>query len=162
MGWCYWRCERGSYLDKPSYLAQGITKPLPKKEVPPTMEWNLWIGPAPMRPYNPNYAPFKWRGWWDFGCGAIGDMACHIMDPAFWALKLYEAPNYTVEVIQQEGMNEQTAPNKSIIKYQFPARGSMPPVDVYWYDGKLLPPRPADIPADEKLGDGDNGHVCRN
>ncbi len=138
---------------------QGITKPLPKKEVPPTMEWNLWIGPAPMRPYNPNYAPFKWRGWWDFGCGAIGDMACHIMDPAFWALKLYEAPNYTVEVIQQEGMNEQTAPNKSIIKYQFPARGSMPPVDVYWYDGKLLPPRPADIPADEKLGDGDNGSL---
>ncbi len=138
---------------------QGITKPLPKREIPPTMDWDLWIGPAPKRDYNPGYAPFKWRGWWDFGCGAIGDMACHIMDPAFWALKLYEAPKYTVEVLQEEGMNKQTAPKKSIIKYQFPARGDMPPVDVYWYDGGLLPKRPEGISADEKLGDGDNGSL---
>lgn len=138
---------------------QGITKPLRKQEVPPTLDWDLWIGPAPMRDYNPGYCPFKWRGWWDFGCGAIGDMACHIMDPAFWALKLYEAPKYTVEVVTQEGMNKQTAPKKSIIKYEFPARGEMPPVTIYWYDGGLLPPRPADIPKEEKLGDGDNGSL---
>ena len=136
---------------------QGISEPLKERKVPETMDWDLWIGTAPMRPYNPGYAPFKWRGWWDFGCGAIGDMACHIMDPTFWALKLIDADHYSVEVITQEGMNPQTAPNKSIIKYQFPARADMGPVDVYWYDGELLPPRPEGVPAEEQLGDGDNG-----
>ncbi len=137
---------------------QGIDRELREKEVPETMDWDLWIGTAPMRPYNPGYAPFKWRGWWDFGCGAIGDMACHIMDPAFWSLKLIEAPNYTCEVLMEEKMNKQTAPAKSTIKFQFPARGDMPPVDIYWYDGKgNLPERPKEIPADVKLGDGDNG-----
>jgi predicted dehydrogenase len=138
---------------------QGIADPLPEQPVPDTMDWEVWIGTAPMRAYNPGYAPFKWRGWWDFGCGAIGDMACHIMDPAYWALKLYEAKSFTVEVVQQEGMTKQCFPNKSIIKYTFPARGDMPPVEVYWYDGGLLPPRPEGIPNNEKLGDGDNGSL---
>ena len=138
---------------------QGISKPYKEEKVPETMEWDLWIGSAPERPYNHKYAPFNWRGWWDFGCGAIGDMACHIMDPAFWSLKLYEAPAYTVEVLEQEGMNEETAPKKCIIKYQFPARGSMPPVDVYWYDGGIMPKRPDGVPESQKMGDGDNGSL---
>jgi predicted dehydrogenase len=139
---------------------QGITKPFPKEAVPDTMDWDLWLGTAPMRDYNHKYAPFNWRGWWDFGCGAIGDMACHIMDPAFWSLKLGEASSYTVEVVEEKRMNDQTGPIRSTIKYQFPARAGMPPVDVYWYDGKgNLPPRPADVPADAKLGDGDNGSL---
>ena len=138
---------------------QGITEPLAEEPIPETMDWDLWIGPAPMRPYNSGYAPFNWRGWWDFGCGAIGDMACHIMDPAFWALKLIEADHYSVEVVQQDGMNKQTAPNSSIIKFQFPARGEMMPVEVYWYDGGLQPPRPEGVPEDEKLGDGNNGSL---
>jgi len=145
---------------------QGIEKPLAEKPVPETMDWDLWIGSAPFRPYNPGYAPFKWRGWWDFGCGAIGDMACHIMDPAFWSLKLGEAPRYTVEVLEQNGMNKQTAPKKSIIKYEFPERGDantpggrMGPVVVYWYDGGRMPKRPEGVPENQKLGDGDNGSL---
>ncbi len=138
---------------------QGIPAPLPEEPIPAAMDWDLWIGTAPMRPYNKGYAPFNWRGWWDFGCGAIGDMACHISDPTFWALKLIEAKSYTVEVLQQDGLNTQTAPNKSIIKYTFPARAGMPPVDVYWYDGGLLPKRPQGVPEGEKLGDGDNGSL---
>ena len=138
---------------------QGIAAPLEKKEIPATMDWDLWLGTAANRDYNPGYAPFKWRGWWDFGCGAVGDMACHIMDPTFWGLKLYEAKTFSVEVISQEGMTAQCPPKKSVIKYQFPARGDMPPVEVYWYDGGNLPPRPEAIPADEKLGEGDNGSL---
>jgi predicted dehydrogenase len=134
---------------------QGIDKPLEAQPVPETMDWDLWIGTAPMRDYNKGYAPFNWRGWWDYGCGAIGDMACHIMDPAFWSLKLIEAKTYTVEVVQQEGMNPQTAPTKSIVKFEFPERAGMPPVTVYWYDGGLKPERPADIPEGQKIGDAD-------
>lgn len=138
---------------------QGIEQPYAEEPIPDTMAWDLWIGTAPVRPYNPEYAPFKWRGWWDFGCGAIGDMACHIMDPAFWSLKLYEAPSFSVEVLQQEGMTKETPPKKSVIKYQFPARGSMPAVDVYWYDGGIMPKRPEGVPAEQKMGDGDNGSL---
>ncbi len=137
---------------------QGIAAPLPQQPVPDTMDWDLWISTAPMRPYNEGYAPFKWRGWWDFGCGAVGDMACHIVDPAFWALKLGDAATFTCEVVMQEGMTPQCPPNKSIIKYTFPARADMPPCEFYWYDGEgNLPKRPEGVPADEKLGDGDNG-----
>ena len=138
---------------------QGIAEPLPQEPVPDTMAWDTWIGPAPMRAYNSGYAPFKWRGWWDFGCGAIGDMACHIMDPAFWSLKLSEAEAFSCEVVKQDGMNPQTAPNSSTIRFEFPARGAMPPVTVYWHDGGNKPPRPEAIPENQKLGDGDNGSL---
>ena len=138
---------------------QGIPEALPAQDVPADMAWDLWIGAAPMRAYNKGYAPFNWRGWWDFGCGAIGDMACHIMDPAFWSLKLIEAKEFTVQAIYEDGMNSQTAPNASVIKYEFPARADMKPVTLYWYDGKKLPERPADIPASEQLGEGDNGSL---
>lgn len=138
---------------------QGIPDPLPEEPVPPTLEYDLWIGTAPMRPYNKGYVPWNWRAWWDFGCGAIGDMACHIMDPAFWSLKLFEAQSYTVQVMQQDGMNSQTGPNRSTIKYQFPARGDMPAVTVYWRDGGNMPPRPADVPENQKLGEDDNGSL---
>jgi predicted dehydrogenase len=138
---------------------QAVPEALPSQAVPADMQWDLWLSVAPWRAYNADYAPFNWRGWWDFGAGALGDMGCHIMDPANWALKLQDAPSFSVEVVQQEGNNLQTFPSKSIIKYTFPARADMGPVDVYWYDGGLLPERPADIPADLKLGDGDNGSL---
>jgi predicted dehydrogenase len=136
---------------------QGIDKPLPEQKVPEHIDWNLWVGPAPMRPYNEKYAPFNWRGWYDFGCGALGDMACHILDAANWALKL-EAP-ISVECVNIEKKNDQTYPTKSILKFEFPARGSMPPVVLYWYEGGLKPPQQAGIPADARLGDGDNGSL---
>ena len=126
--------------------AQGMAENPPEQPVPPTLDWDLWIGSAPMRPYNKAYVPWVWRGWWDFGCGAIGDMACHIMDPAFWSLKLYEAQSYSVEVVNQEGMTAVSPPLKSVIKYEFPARGDMAPVTVYWHDGGNQPARPKAFP----------------
>jgi len=138
---------------------QGMTEVPSEQPVPETLDWDIWLGAGAMRPYNEAYLPFNWRGWWDFGCGAIGDMACHIMDPAFWSLKLYEAASYTVEVVSQEGMTPLSPPLKSVIKYEFPARGSMPPAKVFWYDGGNLPQRPEAIPADQNLGDGDNGSL---
>jgi len=130
---------------------------LPKEPVPNTFDWDTWLGPAPFRPFNSGYAPFKWRGWWDFGCGALGDMACHILDPANWALQLRYPTS--VECLKQEGKSDQTYPTKSIIRYEFPARGSMPPVTIYWYDGGELPPCPKGIGENVKLGDGDNGSL---
>lgn len=138
---------------------QGMAQAPAEQPVPSTLDWDLWLGTAAVRPYNKAYMPFVWRGWWDFGCGAIGDMACHIMDPAFWALKLYEAESYTVEVVSQEGLTPLSAPLKSVIRYEFPARGDMAPVTVYWHDGGELPPRPEGIPEGQKLGDGDNGSL---
>lgn len=137
-----------------------MTKPLPEEPVPATLDWDLWVGPAPMRPYNHGYVPHDWRGWWDFGCGALGDMGCHIMDGPFWSLDLSEPES--VECIRLEGKNDQTGPTKCITKYEFPARHNkfankqMSPVDVYWYEGGLQPERPEGIPEGERLGDGDN------
>ena len=99
---------------------------------PSTLDWQQWLGPAMERPYNSAYLPFVWRGWWDFGTGAIGDMACHLMDPVFWALKL----TYPIAVeAQSEGATTDSPPLWSIIHYDFPKRGDLPPVRVTWYDG---------------------------
>jgi predicted dehydrogenase len=130
---------------------QGIGRPAGTPAVPKDMNWDLWIGPAPMRPFNPAYHPFKWRGFWDFGTGALGDMGCHIIDTTFWALEL-DAPS-TVEA-ESSGANDETAPNRSIVRWEFPARGSRPSVKLTWYDGGKQPARElTELPADQKLGD---------
>ncbi len=140
---------------------QGVPNALPEQPVPDTLDWDLWLGAAPARAYNPGYVPRKWRGWWDFGCGSLGDMGCHIMDPAFWALDLTEPAS--VECIHAEGANDQTTPAKAIVKYEFPARKNrfskkkMGPVNLFWYESGLLPKRPEGVPEDEVLGEGDNG-----
>jgi predicted dehydrogenase len=119
--------------------------------VPKHLDWDLWLGPAPERPYHPAYHPFKWRGFWDFGTGALGDMGCHIIDAAFWALDL-GAP-LTVEA-ESSGLNTETAPNWSIVRYDFPKRGRKPPVRLTWYDGGKLPPRELfELGPDQKLQD---------
>jgi predicted dehydrogenase len=145
--------EAHIWTDRPIW-PQAIPRPAEKQDCPDTMDWDLWLGTAPKRPYNRCYAPFKWRGWWDFGCGALGDMACHIMDPAYTSLKL-EYP-VSIEAVEQ-GNNDETFPAWSIITYQFPARGDMPPVKLVWYDGGKQPTRPEGVTPDEKLGDGENG-----
>ena len=137
----------------------GPKTPPAGEPVPPSLDWDLWIGTAPMREYCSLYAPFKWRGWWDFGCGGLGDMACHIMDPAFFALKLGEAKTFTVEPVRQDEANEQTYPSNVVIKYRFPARADMGPVDVFWYENGQRPPRPEGIPEGQRLGDEDNGSL---
>lgn len=145
---------------------QGIDRPEETPPVPDTLDWDLWLGPAPYRPYHPAYLPFNWRAWLDFGTGALGDMGCHIMDPAFWALKLkypvsVEASHsYDVREMWKRWENKETYPRASIVRYKFPARGDMPPVKLTWYDGGMLPPTPEDLEPGrllEKLGTEDSG-----
>jgi predicted dehydrogenase len=155
--------EAHVWTHRPVWANQGRADRLPPQVQPENMDWDRWIGSAPWRPYNVGYAPHDWRAWLDFGGGSLGDMACHIMDPVYMCLKLVEASDYTVEVVMQEGRNEETFPLTTTIKYSFPARGDMAPVDVYWYDGHWgegeerkynRPERPEGVPADQELGDG--------
>ena len=127
---------------------QGVQRPKEGEPVPETLDWNLWLGPAKWRPYHSAYVPFTWRGWWDFGCGAMGDMAVHNADPAFFALDL-DAP-VAVEA-ENSPINDETFPKWSIITYYFPAKGSRPPVKLIWYDGGKLPPRPPELEEGLKL-----------
>ena len=140
--------EVHAWTDRPIW-PQGIKRPADTPPIPKNIDWDLWIGSAPMRPYHPAYHPFKWRGWWDFGTGALGDMGCHIIDAAFWSLQLGYPE--TVEA-ESSPVNNETAPNWSIVRYQFPARGELPPVKLTWYDGGKLPAGELlDLAADEKF-----------
>ncbi len=129
---------------------QGKDRPAGSDPVPNYLHWDLWLGPAPERPFIANkfdkngkeiekiYHPFAWRGWWDFGTGALGDMACHILDASFWALDL-KYPT-AVEVLAGEPRKPDNGPMWEIIQYDFPARGEMPALKLTWYDGKKKPP----------------------
>ncbi len=130
---------------------QGVSALPPEEAAPETMDWDSWLGISSQRPFSTAYAPFKWRGWYDFGCGALGDMACHILGAANWALQL-GAPS-SVECLSQEGKNSLTYPEKSVIRFDFPARGAMPAVTIYWYDGMKGAPEIKGVPAGEHLGD---------
>jgi predicted dehydrogenase len=132
---------------------QGIDRPKEVDPVPSTLDWNLWLGPAPERPFNRIYLPFNWRGWWDFGGGALADMACHVLDPVFWALKL-KYPT-SVEASCTE-VNKETFPLASLVHYEYPARAGMPAVKVHWYDGGLKPEKP------EALGNMRIGQAASN
>jgi len=133
---------------------QGIDAPKEIPSVPPTLDWDLWLGPAPWRPYHPAYAPFAWRGWKDFGTGAVGDMGAHIMDHPYWALKL-KYPE-TIQASSTE-LNDDSYPIASTVHFTFPARGKMPPVKMTWYDGGLTPPRPEVLEQGRRMGDGGGG-----
>ena len=147
--------EAHIWTDRPSnglfneYWPQGVTRPKDTPPVPSTLDWDLWLGPAPERPYHPAYAPFKWRGWWDFGTGALGDIGCHSFDPVFRALKL-GAPS-SVEASSTR-VNEETYPLASTVTYQFPARGELPPVKLVWYDGGIRPSRPEELEEGREMG----------
>ncbi|HWX21376.1 MAG TPA: Gfo/Idh/MocA family oxidoreductase [Candidatus Binatia bacterium] len=181
--------EAHIWTDRPSnglfdeYWPQGVARPKETPPVPATLDWDLWVGPAPLRPYNPAYLPFKWRGWWDFGTGALGDIGCHSMDPVFRALKL-GAP-LTVQASSTR-VNPETYPLGSMVTYEFPARSAepqtnnwhvrgltgagaggiaMPACKLVWYDGGLRPPRPEGLPDGKLMGDngrlllGDKGFI---
>lgn len=128
---------------------QGIDAPTEIPSVPSTLSWDQWIGPAPFRPYHPAYAPFRWRGWWDFGTGALGDMGAHIIDHPYWALKL-DLPE-TVEASSTR-FTRDSYPLASKVHFTFPARGETPPVRLTWYDGGLTPPRPEELEEGRRLG----------
>ena len=184
--------EAHIWTDRPSqglfneYWPQGVARPTDTPPVPATLDWDLWLGPAPLRPYHPAYLPFKWRGWWDFGTGALGDIGCHAMDPVFRALKL-SAP-LSVQAASTR-VNEESYPLGSMVTYQFPARSAepqannchvkglsgaeaggvaMPPCKLVWYDGGLRPPRPDGLPDGQRMGDngrlliGEKGFILGN
>ena len=184
--------EAHIWTDRPSnglfnvYWPQGVERPKDTPAVPATLDWDLWVGPAPARPYNPAYLPFVWRGWWDFGTGALGDIGCHAMDPLFRALKL-GAP-LSVQAASTR-VNRETFPVGSMITYEFPARAAepqainlytrtlqgaaaggvaMPPCTFHWYDGGLRPPRPEGLPDGTRMGDngrmlvGEKGFLLNN
>ena len=124
------------------YWPQGIARPNESEPVPEGLDWNLWLGPAAERPFNHAYLPFVWRGWSDFGCGALGDMGSYSFDTIFRVLKL-EAP-VSVDASSTDRYDE-TYPVASIIRYNFAARGDMPAAKFTWYDGGLKPARPEEL-----------------
>lgn len=130
------------------FWPQGVDRPKEQPPVPEGMDWNLWLGPSPERPFHNIYHPFNWRGWHDFGGGAIGDMGCYSFDTIFRVLKL-EAPA-AVESSSSEAVAE-AYPKACAMHFSFPARGDLPPVKVTWYDGGLKPPRPDDFGPKDKM-----------
>lgn len=119
--------------------------------VPETLSWDLFLGVGPEIPYHPIYHPFNWRGWLDWGCGAIGDMGAHLLDVSMWALNL-GLPT-SIETVSTP-FNRVSFPNGELIFYEFPARGSMPPVKLTWYDGGLMPPKPEELGDEELIKEG--------
>jgi len=143
---------------RPMISPRGISRPTETPPVPPTLNWDLWVGPSPMRPYHPCYHPFSWRGWWDFGTGCLGDIGCHEFSPVFKALKLGH-PDW-IEACSSnhpygpEVANE-TAPLASITRWHFPAQGDRGAITLTWWDGGLKPPRPEELEPGRQFADGD-------
>lgn len=148
-----------TFTDRPIW-PQGLNRPTKADKIPSTLDWDLFIGPAPVRPFNHIYTPWNWRGWWDFGTGALGDMACHIYHPVYKALKL----GYPTHAQGTSTMLlTDCAPVAEKIRLKFPARDnmakvSMPALELTWYDGGLQPFRPEGVPAGKNLND-DGGCV---
>ena len=125
-----------------------ITRPTETPPVPDRLSWDLWLGPANARPFHPAYAPLLFHYWWDFGSGTLGNFGCHTLDTAVWALDL--EPPSIIEA-SSTPLNDETTPIAATYHYVFPGRGDRPPVDLFWYDGGLRPPRPACLEPDEEL-----------
>ena len=150
------------WTDRPAnWWPQGVKRPVDTPAVPQGLDWDVWLGPAQERPYSPAYVPFKWRGFWDFGTGAIGDMGIHNLDTAYWGLEL--GPPVSAEVkdcspaFGSQEMTE-TAPAWSIIEIMFAGKNGRPPVKMTWYDGGKLPPR--DLLHGEKMISRDGGSLA--
>jgi predicted dehydrogenase len=132
----------------PGWWAQGIERPKDTPPVPESLKWDLWLGPAPWRSYHPAYAHFRWRGWWDFGSGGLGDMGIHNLAPVFATLQLGAPASVNAS---STPVFPDSLPTACIVHYEFPARGTRPAVTVHWYDGGLMPARPAELEPDEEL-----------
>jgi predicted dehydrogenase len=150
------------WTNRPTW-PQGIPTPAGKFTVPSELDWELWLGTAPYRDFNPIYLPAIWRGWVDFGTGSLGDMGCHFMDVPFRALKLGYPVSVECSVTRtytgffQEVFYNDSYPMSSKIHIHFPARDAMPEVELIWYDGGITPNRPAELLPDEALGEWDGG-----
>jgi len=128
--------EVHAWTNRPIWPQPG-RRPKETPAVPATLDWNLWQGPAPERPYHNSYLPFNWRGWWDYGTGALGDMGCHTANLAFMALRL-GAPS-TVVADVEGAVNNESPPNGCTVTYEFPARGDLPALKFYWYERRRPP-----------------------
>lgn len=149
-----------AFTDRPIW-PQGLMTPKKADRIPKTLNWDLFIGPAEKRPFNEIYHPWNWRGWWDFGTGALGDMACHILHPVFKGLSL----GYPTKVQGSSSMLlNDCAPNAQMVKYIFPERDNLPKValpevEVNWYDGGLTPFRPEGVDPGKNLNDQGGGVI---
>ena len=135
------------WSDRPIW-PQAIDRPTDTPPIPKGIDWDMWLGPAPYRPYHHAYVPFKWRGWYDFGTGALGDMGCHSFAHVFKALNL--GPPKCVYASSSR-LYKETFPAASKVHYEFAARGKMPAVKLTWYDGGLKPPRPDELEDNRSL-----------
>lgn len=144
---------------------QGLPTPTGKHEIPSELDWDLWLGPAQYIDYNPAYLPFNWRGWWNFGTGALGDMACHIMDPVFRILPILYPSSVECSLatiwkeMWNDTMNTDSCPPSSIIHLVYPKTNGEGTIKVHWYDGGLRPPRPEELGSDEPMGNWDGGVI---
>jgi len=146
--------------DRPGrFWNQGMNPPQEPMAIPNGFNWDLWLGPASRREYHAAYVPFKWRGWWDFGCGAIGDMAIHLMDPAYWALQLGGPVKVTSTGPQP---NPHSAPTAMETRFEFGQRGDLDPVTIFWYEGTAQPPAEiaSELPMNGSLFIGDKGRIA--
>jgi hypothetical protein len=156
--------EVHAWSDRPLW-PQGLTSIPPEEPVPSTLDWDLWLGVAEKRPFTAGgktepdrwggffYQPFNWRGFYDFGCGALGDMACHILGAPNMALHLSNRKLTAVECVKKEGVSPFMFPKTSVIRFDFAAHGSMPALKVFWYDGLKQTPTIEGVPEGEWLGD---------
>jgi predicted dehydrogenase len=145
--------EVHGWSDRPGkWWKQPAERPTTTMPVPRDLDWDLWLGCAPPRPYDKAYHPFAWRGWFDFGTGALGDMAVHNLDPAFYALEL---PAPISAEAHDSGLGKETYAAWQIITFNFAARGNQPPLKMVWYDGGKMPPKPTD--PDSEIDLADNG-----
>lgn len=156
--WCW--------TDRPVW-PQGIPWKEEKIEIPKELDWNLWLGTAPKKNFIDNLVPFNWRGWWDYGTGALGDMACHIIEPAFKTLELGYPTGVEASVGSvylgpfNRGYYPESCPPSSHVILDFPARGDKPAVKLHWMDGGIQPTRPEGLGANETMGDGGNGVIMK-
>jgi predicted dehydrogenase len=143
---------------------QGMGNPKGKDEIPRELNWDLWLGPAKYEEFHKEFLPFNWRGYWAYGTGALGDMGCHLIDPAFKTVGL----GYPSEVECSEGaifekmwnasIYPESCPISSSVKLKFPGKNGKPDVKLYWMDGGIVPERPDELGPDERMG-GDDGGV---
>jgi len=133
----------------------GRGRPKDRPDIPKGFDWQLWLGPKADRPYHPAYAPYNWRGWWEFGTGCVGDMSVHNLDPAFASLKLGHP--ISVEAVETDFVDSEVIGGNNHVVWEFGPREGMGPVTVHWYDGSLQPPRPAELEAGRRMGEGSNG-----
>lgn len=137
------------WTDRPIW-PQGVPLPQEPQEIPPTMDWNLWLGVAPQMPYNRDIAPGRWRGYWEYGCGAIGDMGCHMLDAAFWTLNLRGPVRVSAE-FEKTPEHAVRMSKGAKITWEYPARGDLPPVKIVWYEGTVRPESIRDWPENVAL-----------